>query len=337
MRLFCWHRWLEHVPRCCRSRSPRRVELGRAELCSCSRMRSSPGRGKYDRKRLARSRSTFGFQILSQSEIPSRKRHMCISWRLGTACTPDAGDLTPPDFASQCEALLNIAPLIVSSVMGLYPRDFITSAKSLQIKWCANITTVAEARDAEDAGADLIVAQGSEAGGHRGCFNAADAERKQVGLFALLPAVVDAVRLPVVATGGIADARGIAAAFTLGASAVQIGTGFLCCPEAQLHPAWATALGHTAPEDTVISRVFSGRAGRSIATKYVLAALEKDAPAPRLIQCNGDSPRRCAAAQRQGDVHRMQAWAGQSAALAKPQPAAALVRELWESAEDLLR
>src|SRR5450755_531605 len=107
-----------------------------------------------------------------------------------------------------------------------------------------------------------------EAGGHRGCFDAASVERQLVGLFALLPAIVDRVRLPVVATGGIADARGIAAALTLGASAAQIGTGFLRCPEAKLNPAWAEALAKTPPEGTMLSRAFSGRAGRCIATDY---------------------------------------------------------------------
>jgi nitronate monooxygenase len=196
---------------------------------------------------------------------------------------------------------------------------------------------VAEARAAEAAGADVIVAQGSEAGGHRGCFDAASAEREQVGLFALVPAVVDAVRVPVVATGGIADARGIAAALLLGASAVQIGTGFLRCPEANIHPAWADALARTAPEQTVVSRAFSGRAGRSIATKYVRAAMADDAPkiAPYPVQ-RGLTAAMRAAGHQDGDIDRMQAWAGQSAALAKAKPAAELVRELWESAQNLL-
>src|SRR4029453_16684900 len=139
-------------------------------------------------------------------------------------------------------------------------------------KWFAPATPVAEARAAEAAGADVIVAQGMEAGGHRGSFEADEAERRMVGLFALLPAVVDAVRVPVVATGGIADPRGVAAALLLGASAVQVGTGFLRCPEAKLHPGWADALARTPPEGTTVSRAFSGRAGRSIATAYVQAA-----------------------------------------------------------------
>src|SRR4029077_2350784 len=191
-----------------------------------------------------------------------------------------AGDAVPPDFPAQCEALLEARPPAVSSVMGVYPPPFVARLKSLDIPWFAVASTVKDARIAEAAGADVIVAQGMEAGGHRGCFDAALAERQQVGLFALLPAGVDAARVPVVATGGIADGRGVTAALSLGASSVQIGTGFLRCPEAKIHPAWADALAKTGPEDTMVRRVFSGRAGRSLATDYVLAATSPDAPQP---------------------------------------------------------
>src|ERR1043165_7939369 len=152
--------------------------------------------------------------------------------------------------------------------MGLFPPAFVTKLKDRGIDWFANISTVAEARAAEAAGADVIVAQGAEAGGHRYSFDAAKAERELVGLFALLPVVVDAVKLPVVATGGIADARGVAAALMLGASGAQIGTGFLRCPEAKLAPAWADAIGRALPEQTLVTRAFSGRPGRTIATAY---------------------------------------------------------------------
>jgi nitronate monooxygenase len=140
-----------------------------------------------------------------------------------------------------------------------------------------------------------------------------------------------------VATGGIADARTVAAALVLGASAVQIGTGFLRCPEAKIHPAWAAALAETAPEGTMVSRVFSGRAGRSIATNYVRAATSDGAPqpAPYPVQRGLTSLMR-GQAQQQGDLHRMQAWAGQSAALAKAEPAADLARQIWEGARSLL-
>jgi nitronate monooxygenase len=176
-----------------------------------------------------------------------------------------------------------------------------------------------------------------EAGGHRASFEAASAERELVGLFSPLPAVVDAVNLPVVATGGIADGRGVAAAFALGASAVQIGTGFLRCAEAQIHPAWAEAIGRTAPEETVISRVFSGRAGRSIATAYVRAAISEGAPspAPYPAQRNLTAPMRRAAGEA-GDVERMQAWAGQSAALARVEPAGELAKRLWDEAQRII-
>jgi nitronate monooxygenase len=269
------------------------------------------------------------------AEHEARLRDFLSTW--GPAVPAEAGDTMLPDFAAQCEALLAIAPPAVSSVIGLYPPEFVTELKKRGIAWIANITTVAEARAAEAAGADVIAAQGAEAGGHRGCFDASDAERKLVGLFALLPAVVNAVKVPVVATGGIADARGVAAAITLGASAAQIGTGFLRCPEAKIHPAWAHALGQTAPEQTVLTRAFSGRAGRSIATNYVRAAMAEDAPVPASYPVQrGLTAAMRALAQKEGDVHRMQAWAGQSAALAKAEPAADVFRKIWEEAQELL-
>ena len=265
----------------------------------------------------------------------ARVREFLAGW--GPPVPKEAGDAVPPDFASQCDAMLEAAPPILSSVMGLYPPEFVERMKKRGIIWFANISTVAEAKAAEAAGADVIVAQGSEAGGHRGCFDARKAEAEQVGLFSLLPAVVDAVRLPVVATGGIADARGVAAALALGASAAQIGTGFLRCPEAKLHPAWADALARTAPEDTMISRVFSGRAGRSIATDYVRAATAADAPlpAPYPVQRGLTAAMRTAAGK-EGNVHRMQVWAGQSAALAQAAPAGVVLQQAWEGAKALL-
>jgi len=205
------------------------------------------------------------------------------------------------------------------------------------MNWFAIVSTLGDANRAAIAGADAIVVQGAEAGGHRAAFSAELAERELVGLFSLLPAVVDAVSVPVIATGGIADGRGVAAAFALGASAVQIGTGFLRCPEAKIHPAWADALRTTAPEGTIISRVFSGRAGRSVSTAYVRAATMPDAPepAPYPVQRALTAPMRAAAAAA-NDIERMQAWAGQSAALAQNRPAGELVRELWEEAQAIL-
>lgn len=249
-----------------------------------------------------------------------------------------AGDKAWPDFAAQCEAILEVGPSTISSIMGLYPPEFVARMKERGTRWFATATTVAEARAAQAAGADVIVAQGSEAGGHRGAFDARAAERAQVGLFALVPAVADAVEVPVVAAGGIADARGVAAALALGASAVQVGTGFLRAPEAALAPAWAEAIGRAAPEDTMITRAFTGRAGRSVATDYVRAAAAPEAPrpAPYPVQRALTAGMRAAAAKA-GDVERMQAWAGQSAALARAAPVADIVSGLWEGAKALLR
>ena len=136
--------------------------------------------------------------------------------------------------------------------------------KARGILWFATVTTVAEARAAEAAGADAVIAQGMEAGGHRGAFHADQAEDQMVGLIALLPQVFDAVTVPVIAAGGIADARGVAAALILGASAVQIGTGFLRSPEAMTHPAYADRLAQTEAHDTMITSAFTGRPGRSV-------------------------------------------------------------------------
>jgi len=265
----------------------------------------------------------------------ARIREFLEKW--GPAVPAEAADAKSPDFAAQCEALLAAGPPIISSVMGLYPPEFVARLKARGIAWFAVATTVAEARAAESAGADVIVAQGMEAGGHRGAFEADRAERDLVGLFSLLPAVVDAVKVPVVATGGIADGRGVAAALMLGASAAQIGTGFLRCPEAGLHPAHAAALATIPPEGTMLSRGFSGRAGRTIATDYIRAAAAPDAPrpAPYPIQRALTAPMR-AAALKSGDVQRMQAWAGQSAALARADPAAATLARIWQDAQALL-
>jgi nitronate monooxygenase len=291
-----------------------------------------------------RANSNGAFQLNNWIPDPAPKRDAAHETRVsnflagwGPPVAADAGDTRLPDFSAQLDAMIAAGPPMVSSVMGLFPRDFVTRLKERHIQWFATVSTVAEARAAEAAGADVVIAQGSEAGGHRACFDAAAAERQQVGLFSLLPAVADAVTLPVVATGGIADARGVAAALILGASAVQIGTAFLRCPEAKIHTSWAEALGRTAPEDTMVSRVFSGRAGRSIATNYVLAATASDAPlpAPYPVQRRLTANMRVAGLKN-GDIHRMQAWAGQSAALGRAEPAAQLTQRLWSEAQALI-
>lgn len=257
--------------------------------------------------------------------------------QFGPAPDVAAADAPMLDFDAQCEAMLAAGPAAISSIMGVYPPSFVERMKERGIKWFATVTTVAEAREVEAAGADVIVAQGAEAGGHRGAFNAEAAETAMVGLFSLLPAVVDAVDLPVVATGGIADGRTAAAALVLGASAVQVGTALLRSPEAETPAAWADALGKAAPEDTTPTRAFSGRFGRSLRNDYTEAArtAATPRPAPYPVQRALTGEMRKAAAEA-GDIQRMQAWAGQSAGLSKAAPASEIVTEIWEDAQAIL-
>jgi nitronate monooxygenase len=256
----------------------------------------------------------------------------------GPPVSQEAGNAPLQDFDAQCAALLDVGPAVVSSIMGLFPPDFVAEAKRRGISWWATATTVAEARAAQDAGADVIVAQGAEAGGHRGAFDASRAGAAMVGLFALLPAVVDATRVPVVAAGGVADGRAVAAALLMGASAVQMGTAFLRAPEAGIAQAWADALAGAAPEDTIATRAFSGRLGRALATDYARAAAAPDAPepAPYPVQ-RGLTAAMREAATKANDLSRMQAWAGQSARLARAAPAGEIVRDVWAEAVALLR
>ena len=246
-------------------------------------------------------------------------------------------DFRTPDFSAQCDAMLEANPTAISSIMGVYPDEFIDRMKSQGTLWFATATTVHEAKEAETKGADAIVAQGMEAGGHRGTFHADQAERSLAGLFSLIPAIVDSVNLPVIATGGIADSRGIASALILGASAVQIGTGFLRCPEAGIPSSWSDAIGESTPDTTMLTRSFTGRPGRSITTAYAKASAEVNAPNPRPYPIQRALTKNMTASgRRDNDLDRIQAWSGQSGLLTKSVPADRLIGELWEGTLDWL-
>ncbi|WP_249119285.1 MULTISPECIES: nitronate monooxygenase family protein [unclassified Bradyrhizobium] len=228
--------------------------------------------------------------------------------------------------------LMRAKPQMVSFHFGLPDQEVINAIKDAGIFIISSATTVAEARMLEQRGVDAIIAQGTEAGGHRGTFTGVDISM-QPGLFALLPQVVDAVRVPVIAAGGVADGRTVAASFVLGASAVQLGTAFLRCEEANVLDAHRAALREPTDACTVVTDVITGRPAR-----YVKNGLIDDLVASELrpVAFPGQLSL-TAPLGGTGDRELTALFAGQSAALASDTTAGALVEQLAEATSECLR
>jgi nitronate monooxygenase len=208
--------------------------------------------------------------------------------------------------------------------------------KATGAKVISSATSVMEARWLEAGGCDAIIAQGVEAGGHRGMFLSADTAG-QVGTMALVPQIADAVEVPVIAAGGIADGRGIAAAFVLGASGVQIGTAYLKTPEAKISPMHRAALAEAADSDTALTNLFSGRPARGIVNRLMREIGPTNDAAPAFPHAGGAVAPIRAAAEKAGSGDFSPLWSGQAVALAEEMPAAEVTRVLWEAARGLMR
>jgi nitronate monooxygenase len=255
---------------------------------------------------------------------------------LGVDAPPPAGSLRAPFDDAFCTLVAAVRPKAVSFHFGLPPEPLLERVRNTGAKILSSATTVAEARWLEDRGVDAIIAQGSEAGGHRGMFLTEDSA-SQIGTFALVPQVVDAVRVPVIAAGGISDGRGIAAAFALGASGVQVGTAYLHTPEARITPLHRAALGTARDADSVLTNVFTGRPARGLKNRIVreTGPMAPDAPAFPL-GANFILPLR-GKAEAAGSSDFSPLWTGQAGPLARPLPAAELTALLAEEARERLR
>jgi len=270
-----------------------------------------------------------------EAPVPDPERE--VSWRrrlepyyrelgLDARAIPSASGRSPFS-AEAADALAEFSPAVVSFHFGLPSEELLSRVRSFGSKIFSSATTIEEAVWLEDHGADVIIAQGLEAGGHRGLFLSADLSG-QAGTFSLLLGILNTVRVPVVAAGGIADAEGVAAAMAAGAAGVQIGTAYLLCPEATTSPVHRAALKSAAAGDTAVTNVFTGRPARGIVNRAMreIGPMSGEAPAFPLA-ATAMAPLRAAAEGRgSGDFSPL--WAGQNAPACREIPAAELTREL---------
>ncbi len=240
-------------------------------------------------------------------------------------------------FEDRLEAVLETGASVLSFTLGLLPDSAVQAAKARGMTVVGTATTVDEAVALERSGVDAIVAQGGEAGGHRGTF-LGDLEGGVVGTMALVPQVIDAVSVPVIASGGIMDGRGIAAALVLGAQAVQMGTAFLTCAEAGVPEAYKAAILGAGEHRTRVTRAFSGRPARGIVNRFmdgVDGAAGADGILDFPLQNVLTRPMR-AAAGKQGKADYLSLWAGQGVRMARRTTASELMTALAAEAEAAL-
>lgn len=267
---------------------------------------------------------------------PMRKALASYYGEVGLGEVPPPSVPAPAFNEDMLALLLELRPRVASFHFGLPAPNVVERLKEAGMAVLGSATTAAEARALESGGADAIIAQGHEAGGHRGTF-LDHVDLGTVGTMALVPQVVDAVNLPVIAAGGIGDARGIAAAFMLGAAGVQLGTAYLVCPEANVHPVHRKALAEASDHSTVVTKIFSGRPARAIRNRLIEEMRwHEDSAAPFPAQRPMMAPLTGAGAKTDR-AEFMQLWAGQAARLAKAEPAAEKTVRLMKEAEKLMR
>jgi nitronate monooxygenase len=289
----------------------------------------------------AKTARPFGMNLFAPLPLPERpldpspmlKRLAPLFAELGV---PLPSSLPTPalTFPQQLEAALQSGAAMLSFTFGLLPAKAVAAVRKKGIVLIGTATTVDEAAALEKGGVDAIVAQGSEAGGHRGTF-ATDFGAGMIGTIALVPQIVDAVRVPVIASGGIMDGRGIAAALALGASAVQLGTAFLTCSESGVPEAYREAILHAREDQTEITRAFSGRPARGIINRFLsefALGEASDSILPFPVQNMLTRPLRTAAAK-QGRAEFLNLWAGQGVRLARRQSTAELIARLARETE----
>ena len=290
----------------------------------------------------AKTRRPFGINLFApQPPPPDVEASSAVSRvapffaQLGLAA-PTAPLLPVSGFDAQLAAAVDGGASVVSFTMGMLPAAAVAAIQAKGLVLAGTATTVDEAVALERAGVDVVVAQGSEAGGHRGTFDDAKADSSLIGTLALVPQIVDAVRVPVVASGGIMDGRGIAAALVLGAGAAQLGTAFLTCDEAGVPDAYKQAILDAHEDETRVTRAFSGRAARGIVNCFMRDVDAAGDVLPFPLQNSLTRPLRTAAAK-QGRAEFLSLWAGQGVRMSRRLPAAELIAKLVEETDAAIR